>query len=225
MAVAFALAGTGTSTSSVTWPAGHATGDLGILFVETASGTITTPSGFNLLTHVVASGSATTCAIFWRIATSSSEGAVTIAGGSDHTWATILTFTGTDTTTPIPAYAGMTTVVPSTTNYAPGVKAPVANTMIVQGIAWANDVAGPVIVSMTNAALGSVTERYDAGTTTLNGGGLGIYTGTLATADYSGLGFLDSTGTSLGGALFTLVIQPPAAAAASGMSKSRVVNA
>jgi hypothetical protein len=70
----------------------------------------------------------------------------------------------------------------SVSGYAPGVCTNVANTVVLSMIAHSLDSAGPIGSAPTNAGLTSVTEEYDAGTVTNDGGGLVIISGAKATA-------------------------------------------
>jgi hypothetical protein len=179
---AFSAVGTGSETAPA-WPT-HAAGDFGILFVESQAGTIATPTGWTALP--ACASTTTKLSMFYRFATSAAEGAPSLSGGTDHMWGVILTYTGVNTSTPIhgvsvqPRVTGTAHVIPGTTTF-------IDDCLIVLAVAWAPDNAGPLSSGETNADLGSLSERYDAGTVTGNGGGLVVLDGTLATHGKVGL--------------------------------------
>lgn len=106
--------GSGTSTSTNA-PSGVTSGDLLILDVsiEAASGTITTPSGWNLIGTAVETGVADSrVSSFWRIATGGGDDTPTVshtsvAAGGSKTY--IRRYTGHDPTTPIQTSSGANT--------------------------------------------------------------------------------------------------------------------
>lgn len=174
---AFSAAGTGSETAPA-WPT-HAAGDFGILLVETASGAIATPAGWTKVTQL--DHGLTSLAMFYRFATSGAEGAPSLSGGFNHLWGVILTWTGVNTATPIHGLS-VSPAVSTTSQALPGTRPFLDDCRIVQACGWALDSAGPISSGETNAVLGSLTERYDAGTITGNGGGIIVLDGTLATA-------------------------------------------
>lgn len=217
---AFKAAGTGSETAPA-WPT-HASGDFGLLCVETSSGTVTTPSGWTLVGSVAASGVPTSLFVFYRFATSSSETAPSLAGGNNHLWGAIVTYTGVNTSTPVHGVA----VQPQKTSAdhtLPGSTTFLDDCMIVHACAYGADNAGPMSSGETNADLGSLTERYDAGTITGNGGGVVIIDGTKATAGrFRGTVV---TMTSTGTAALTVALQAADKTIPTLGGKSRIVNA
>ena len=218
---AFSAAGTGSETSAA-WPT-HASGDFGLLCVETNSGTVTTPSGWTPLIVLDSfSGNFVRLVVFRRFATSSSEGAPSLSGGNNHLWGTIITYTGVNTNTPIHSRA-VQAMNAQASHWLPGLTTFVNDCMIVKVAAYNNDSAGPLFSGETDSTLGSLAERYDAGTTTNNGGGIYVVDGTLATKGVCGP---TQVTMSTGGALIalTLALQGADITDVKVGRRSRVVN-
>lgn len=176
---AFGAAGTGT-TGDPSWPS-HSTGHLGLLFVESSGANpVDTPSGWTVITGFPVVTPSTRLSGFYKFAASGSETAPTVTGTSlDHTWAVIVTYTGVNALNPFHLVA--TSISNSTTRKGwPGLTTYLADCMIVNVLAWQIDNAGPLGSGEVNADLGSLTERYDAGTISGDGGGLYINDGTKA---------------------------------------------
>ncbi len=176
--------GTGSETAPA-WPT-HIAGDFALLCVSHANvGTsIATPSGWTALAGSPVEVDDTAdviCTLFLKVAASSSETAPTITtGGASYVWGVIITFTGVNTTTPVhrstPGWSG------STVCFSPGLTTLVADSLLVQVIAHSADSVGPYASAESNATPSiSLIKRYDAGTTTGNGGGIIIFTGQKAT--------------------------------------------
>lgn len=182
---AFKAAGTGSETSAA-WPAGHAAGDFGLLFVNSTNNAdnafIDVPSGWiQLLALEASTANHVRLTVFYRFATSGAESnaALTCVNSVQYIWGTIITYTGVNTSTPFHARATQSHQS-NVSQWLAGVATTLDDCMIVQVAAWNNDLAGPLFSGETNTTLGSLAERYDAGTTTGNGGGLGVWDGTLA---------------------------------------------
>lgn len=178
------------------WPA-HQAGDIALLIVEAgASDTIalSTAAGFveipgSPLVGLSAVGTASTLAVFWCRATSSSMGDPTLAAVTDHQASQILTFRGcVGSGNPWDAIATDVNNVASTSVSAPAITTTVADTCIVSIISRGTD----TIVAQFSAWGNSATERFDLGTNVGNGGGFGV-------ADYvfAGPGTTTSTGATL----------------------------
>jgi hypothetical protein len=163
--------------TSVPWPT-HITGDFALCFVEDDAGTITTPSGWTLLGAYSISG--VRLSIFWRFATSSSETNFPITGSANHNFGVILTYTGVNTLNPI-HLAGFSSTGSDSNVWFPGLQTFLDDSLIIHALAWSGDDNTGQSSGETNATLGSLTERFDAGTLTGNGGGLAILDGTLVT--------------------------------------------
>jgi hypothetical protein len=204
--------GTGSETSC-SWPT-HAADDWGILLVEHGGGTVATPTGCSIVAGFpINQGGGSIFSAFKILATGSSMPALALSGGSNHMWGTIFTVRGAHLTTPIHAFGGAKQSGTSANGYAPIVVTDEADCLIVPCLAWGGDAAGPMSAgSIANAALGSVTSQYDAGTLTGDGGGLIIGSGTLATAGSTGMTTWTLTTTPFSSA--TLAFRPAGAVAA-----------
>ena len=116
--------GSSTTTISVPPPAGHQTGDLLVLLVSsyaTPSGTtVTTPSGWTLLTNGTSANWGTSSRyknyVFWKLAASSSEANVTITQALTGILEGVMfAFKDCDGTTPVDASPGWGTAANATT--------------------------------------------------------------------------------------------------------------
>jgi hypothetical protein len=162
----------------------HATGDLLLLFGECSSGSISTPSGWTVIPGfpVTHNGGSTVINGFYFVAVSNSTSAPSLSGGTNHMWGVIVGASGVKTSNPFMAVAGSPGTGASVAGYAPGLVTPEANAKILNIIAWSLDNAGGISSAEANASLTSVTEEYDAGTVTNDGGGLVIISGIKAAA-------------------------------------------
>lgn len=213
--------GTGHETSVA--PPTHAAGDWMFLPVEHDAGTVPTPAGWTIVPGFpVVQSAATHLSLFMRKATSGAEGNAAISGGTDHQWGVIFTVRGADLTDPIHASATAYQVGSTTAAWAPGLETDEADCLVIHILGWGIDDAGPIASSWANTSLTGVTEQYDAGTITGDGGGITIASGTLATAGAVTRGTVTTTPTFF--ACATLAIRPPASAAGGGVSRARVVN-
>lgn len=173
-------AGVGNETS-VPWPVGHASGQFGLLLVSVATETVSTPAGWTPLPLSGVSANGARLFAYYRLATSGAEGNVTIPGVAvNYAWGVIVTFSGVHATSPIHRIAAYGTPAGSTSGNFPAIRTEAPDVLIVNAASWNADNAGPISSGETNADLGSLTERYDAGTTTGNGGGIIVITGTKA---------------------------------------------
>src|SRR4030042_5105947 len=117
----------------------------------------------------------------------------TVGDPGDHVYGRILTFRGvTATGDPWDVTAGGTKAAASTTTTFGAVNTSIDNALIVLPASRENDSSSAAWSGWTNANLSGLTERSDGGTTSGNGGGLGIATGLKATAGVIG----SSTGTA-----------------------------
>lgn len=216
---AFNAAGTGT-TGNPSWPT-HTTGDFGILYVEHPDSTITTPSGWTLIGTVIGVANTVRLTAFYRFATSSSETAPTISGSADHNWSVIITYTGVNTSNPVHVASFSDYPDGGTTGLTtPGMTTLLDDCLIIAAYAWNIDNAGPLASAPTNADLSSLTERYDAGTITGNGGGLVVLDGGLATHKAFTFTSIDVSAAT-GAAVATIALQ---AVGKSFGTKSQIVN-
>ena len=182
-----AVSGTGGVTPA--WPA-HAVNDVALLFCESAGGqavTLTTPNGFAAVTNspqFTGAGTAgTRHSVFWARATSTTMAAPVVADPGDHVYCRILTYRGVIAAgNPWDVTGGGVDLTVTVT----GVTTTVANTRVVQAVSRDDDSAAATFGGQTNANLTGITERSDAGTTSGNGGGIGVWDGVMATAGATG---------------------------------------
>ncbi len=187
-------AGTGSETSCA-WPT-HATGDLGLLFVQVQTETVSTPSGWTAipgLPTAAANNTAVRLFGFYRFATSSGESAATIPGVAvNNAWGAIVTVRNAHQTAPFHRVAVAFHTNANTTAWFPGLNTAVDDCLIVNAMAYHLDSAGPLSSAEANSSLANVAELYDAGTITGGGGGIIVITGEKATA-----GTVDATTNTL----------------------------
>jgi len=172
-------------------PAGIATNDILLLFLETRNQAITIANqNGGTWTEVTNSpqGSGTTdgtrLTAFWS-RNNGTQGAPTTSDSGNHQLGRIVAFRGCVTSgNPWDVTAGGVEATADTSGAIPGATTTVANTLVVAAIATSlPDADGTANFSAwTNANLTSVTERTDNTTVTGNGGGLGVVTGVKATA-------------------------------------------
>lgn len=207
------LAG-GTGAVSPAWPT-HQTNDIGLLVCETAGGeaaSLTTASGFASVTNSPQATGAGTAGsqltVWWARATSSGMAAPTVGDAGDHTICSIVTFRGVRANgNPWDTTAGGVKAGASTTTTWDAVTTANNNELIVNIATRDNDSAAAAWSAQANASLGSVTERVDTGSTSGNGGGYTVTTGTLATAGNSGA--TTATVTSTVDGHMTIALVPP----------------
>lgn len=176
------LFGTG-HESSVTPPT-HAADDWLYLIAECSSGTIATPTDWAIapgfpLTH---NGGSTVLSVFRRLAVNGSTPNAALSGGTNHMWGVICAVTGADLDEPQMSEAASPGTGASVSGYAPGLVTREDNAVILAMIAYSLDSAGPIGSAAANSSLSSVTEEYDAGTVTNDGGGLVCISGAKASA-------------------------------------------
>jgi hypothetical protein len=187
--------GSGTTSFTAAVPTGGnapVSGDAMYIIMEstdstTTAGTPNTPSGWSkLFENTIAAGSSTepavsTTTIFGKIA-GSSEANVTVDGVGNHCAGAMLVIAGHGL-----AAIG-DTVVGSATNHgtstanvlAPSITV-TAGSLVIVVMGLGDDANDTTNVSgVTNANLASITERIDRTVSTGSGGGVGIYTATVA---------------------------------------------
>lgn len=180
----------GQAAINVAWPT-HATGDLGLLLVETSNEAPAALSGWTQLaqlgTGTPGAGGAVMLTIYGRIAASSSEGAVNVPDSGNHNIGVIMVFRGANASSPVDVSAtgsgsGASITLPSVTTTG-------ADRLVVcaVGDSWDNNSTARYS-DWTHAGIASITERLDAGTTNGNGGGFGAATGERSIAGSTGTG-------------------------------------
>jgi hypothetical protein len=133
-----------------------------------------------------------------------------VADPGDHVYGRILTFRGVVTTgTPWDVTAGGTKASASTTTTFEAVTTTVADTLIVLAASRGDDASGAEWSGWTNANLSSLTEQSDGGTTSGNGGGIGVATGVQSLAGNTGQ--TTATVTSSVDGHITIALKPPPA--------------
>lgn len=183
--------GTGNITPAI--PTGYQENDIFLMFVENCnSNKPVTITGWTYLTNQSSetnffwSGgivSSTGLEVWWKRATAS-ESAPTVVDYTDHQISTIMCIRGAETNgSPFDVVQagvkGVTNVVVSITNGT----TTVGNTLIVLAVSDIADNTGTTRWdNWYNASLGGLTERFDAGATAGNGGGIGLATGYLTNA-------------------------------------------
>jgi hypothetical protein len=183
------------NATSVQWPA-HLADDIGILVIETSgNGTtlnIVTPSNWAAVPGSPVTDLATTAGsklqVWWKRASSSSEGAVSIPDSGDHQIARIYTFRNciaTGDPWDVTTTGNKTTA--STTATVPAVETTVDDTLIVMIVGRPNDNASTTHFGVpVNSNLTDLADRGEAGTNTGNGGGFVLTTGVKAAAGNTG---------------------------------------
>jgi len=122
---------------------------------------------------------------FYKVASGSeSTMSVSNTGGYDHIYGVMLAFRGQATSSPINVTALNSSS--GTSGSAAAVTTTVADCMVVNVVQWAQDATAGQSSSPANAGLTSVTEQFDGGTTSGNGGGITVITGFKAAAGSTG---------------------------------------
>lgn len=184
----------GTGTIVVSWPSGHVANDIGLMVIETdgAGTTLTPPSGWAAVTGSpvvdVASSAGSKLQVWWRRATSSSEGGVAIADSGDHQTARIYVFRGCRVTgNPWTAVATGTKAVASTTATVPAVTPTDTWDRIVLIVSRPDDDSSITHFSnITNANLEQLVIHAEAGSINGNGGGFVVGSGLMRDAVSTG---------------------------------------
>lgn len=206
-------------TGAVTWPlpASFAERDLLVWVAESANQAVpTAPTGATQVgsspqgTGTAAATTATRLTVFAKIATGS-ETTNSAGDAGDHTLVSCFAIRGAHQTLSdaLHVVAGDVAASASTSVTCPGGTTTVPNCLILNIVSNATDSATAQGSAWANANLGSVTERLDFGTTSGNGGGITVISGTLATAGSIG-GTTGTLATSSVQGRITLAIRPPA---------------
>jgi len=198
----------------VPWPA-HQAGDIALLFVETQGSqavSFSNAQGFQAVPDSPQSvnnpQSGTRLSVFWARATSGAMPSPQIADPGNHVYAVILTYRGVVSTgNPWDATAGGNNTGMNTTVTVPGVTTTVPDTLIVQAVTRQTDSGAAFVSNQSNANLTGIAERFDDGTTSGNGGGIGVWDGVFAGPGATG----DTTATVSNSvnAYLTIALRPP----------------
>lgn len=212
--------------ATIAWPA-HQADDIGLLILETCGGepiSLSTANGFAAVTNSPQATGTTTdgtqLTMFWCRATSSAMGSPVTTDSGDHNIGLIVTFRGCKTSgNPWDVTAGSVKATASTTTTFPSVTTTVADCRIVLAATRDTDSNAAAWSALTNANLASLTEHYDAGSLSGNGGGIHVGSGTKAAAGSTGT--TTATVSSSINAMMTVALAPPA----SGVTGSGAMTA
>ncbi len=203
----------GTGTLQVDWPT-HVTDDIALILIEDNGNTPTSADwkGFTELSFSpLVPDSTTNLRARWCRATSNAMVGPLLddEAAGNHKICRIITFRGCKTSgAPYSVVSSSTLASTSTVVSIPGATTTSVDNLIVAVVGWATDTATPQASGWTNADLGSVTEIDDVGTTTANGGGFSVATGTKAVAGAYGATTSTLATTSVQ-SLFTIALEPP----------------
>lgn len=198
----------------------HITDDVGILFVEMNGNTMSgypevwPPTGWDAIGSGFSADMNTALHVACRRAASSSDLSVSLSAvaGSNHIFAIILTYRGC-ITTGLPyedssdnagdGGSGTTAGISSSGN------SPVTLTdaLVVCAVSRSDDSAAAHFSSWSGTA--TPTERYDAGSTTQDGGGLGIADFSITGVSTYSFSVVDSVSQYHAGCIFALKSVPP----------------
>ena len=212
------LALSASGSGSVVWTVGHQADDIGVIVVQTANQTVSTPTGFTLLGNIgtgsAGAAGAVAVWVFWKRATSAAEGDVTIADAGDHVRARMLLFRGCETSgSPLDGAAVTDTVAAASATTAVSIAMPtttVADTFCVGLVANATDATNnqTTVGSWVNAALAGFTRVLNGNTNVGVGGGCDGGGGTKAAAGAVG-NSTSTLGTASAQALLSFALKPP----------------
>ena len=162
------------------YPTGRAVDDTLLLFVETADQTIATPSGWTKIAEISNAGQ-TRLTVFTQRYVSGTG--VFVGDSGDHQLGFVMAIRGASGLPHLVVTDSGTETGAGQTQNMDGGTTTLNDCLIVIATAHNIDVVSTTTYSAwTNANLGSVTERFDNSNTAGNGGGVGVATGTLATA-------------------------------------------
>ncbi|HBR20565.1 MAG TPA: hypothetical protein DD726_10190, partial [Phycisphaerales bacterium] len=188
--------GTGTITPAL--PAGIATNDILLLFLETSNqaisisnqngGTWTSVTNSPQGTGTAGGTTGARLTAFWS-RYNGTQGAPTTSDSGDHQLGRMIAIRGAAASgNPWDVTAGGVEATSDTSGSIPGTTTTVGNTLVVTAIATSLPDASSTakFSAWTNANLTSITERIDNSVTAGNGGGLGVATGVKVTAGVYG---------------------------------------
>ncbi len=196
--VAAGAVSSGTGAITPALPAGIATNDILLLFLETANqaisitnqngGTWTEVTNSPQGTGTAGGTSATRLTVFWS-RYNGTQGDPTASDSGNHQLGRMIAVRGAVTSgNPWDVTAGGVEATADTSGSIPGATTTVGNTLVVAAIATSlpDSSSTTRFSAWTNANLTSITERTDNSVTAGNGGGLGVATGIKATAGACG---------------------------------------
>ena len=177
-------AGANTAISPV-WPAGHAIGDIALLFVESKGdqpAVLSTSATFApVLNSPMSASNKTRISVFWARATSAAMPTPTVTGVADHLTGQIITYRGVVSSgDPWDVTGGSANSSSNTLLTLGSITTTLADTLIVQTAVRDTDSAAEAFSAQTNGNLTSITERADTGTALNKGGGYAVWDGVKA---------------------------------------------
>jgi hypothetical protein len=177
------------TSAVIALPAGHATDDILLLKTETSGGAIAAPAGYVEVTNsnqLNVTGAITRMQTFWK-RDGGSETDPTIVAISNHVIGIIHAFIGCETSgNPWNITAGGNEDTLDNSLSIPGMTTTVADCLIVGVATTETDIGTARYTGEAAANLGSLTKRSDDSTIVGDGGGIGVFTGTLAVAGATG---------------------------------------
>ncbi len=193
------------TSGAVSWPT-HAADDIGVLIIEYDPNGGTDPTGLSGWTEFTGSpiktgtSPATSCAlsVWWRRATSSSEGSITVPDCGNHFVARIVTIRGCITSgNPFDVVSsGAFSGTEDTSQSIPGATTTVADCLVLLLCANGGNFTTNSWSSLTNADLSSLTDQASVHDTIGNGGGFLVATGVKSSAGSYGTTTVTSQRTS-----------------------------
>lgn len=182
------------STTSIPWPAGHASGDIGILIIEqSGENTAIAPSNgtWTLISDQVdvASTAGSRFAVYWMRATSGAMGnANWPGGGTDHVLIRMYAFRGCVAAgDPVHVKAEDVKTTASATATMPSVTTTMTDLLIAFACSRPDDSSSTThFGAPVNSNLTSLTAGTESGTVTGNGGGYTLSYGTQVTPGVQG---------------------------------------
>lgn len=209
--VAAGAVNSGTGAITFAQPAGILVGDVLLGFVETDDQALIAGGDWALLLNApVSLTNETRLYVFYKVAVATTGQVLPVSDSGDHQGGAVLAFRGASTTPwNITVQSSNQEVTTDPTLTITGGTTTVNDCLIVAAVAVSNSSTGARFASWTNANLGSVTERFDNSWTAGNGGGIGIATGTLATAGAIGNTTTVNTNVNPGWAALVIAIPPP----------------
>jgi hypothetical protein len=210
-----------TTTLQVPWPAGHQAGDIGFLLVENANDAIPSLSDAQGFTNATPTGegagtgggaTASRLQLFWCRATSSSMTGPTIADPGDHTLGQMVLIRGAKQSgSPIGPFGSIANFGSSFS--VPSITTPQDDCLVVLPISCHRDSTAAFVDASTwnNFPPGAMTERFDHGDTTGNGGQLAFGDAPVAVAGATGSFTANVTTSSLCAAIIMAILpaDPP----------------
>lgn len=208
--------GSSSSTGNVTVNFGSLQkDDLQLLFVASANQAASAPAGYTEITNL-AQGTGTAGAAggvrlsaFYKVLDGTETG-VTVSDTGDHTLLLTARYRGVDVSSPIHQSSGSVASSASTAVTFPSVTTSVNNCLILNIISSYEDSSSSRLSNWINAALVSITERSDIGTSVGTGSGLGFAEGVLSTAGATGSSTATLANASVQ-ALGTIALKPSSA--------------